>query len=110
MIKKIFFSSKEAIFLDSVDLSKIVVSSRYKINDTTYNFFCGYLNNNFIKTLCVILPQVDGYIKYFDDGGKNMSFITNDEKICEKYNKIWEVIRKLLKVNFAVSLVRDDKY
>ena len=32
------------------------------------------------------------------------------EKIYEKYNKIWEVIRKLLKVNFVVSPVRDDKY
>ena len=31
-------------------------------------------------------------------------------KIYEKYNKIWEVIRKLLKVNFAVIPVRDDKY
>ena len=91
-------------------MSKIVVSSRCKINDTTYKFSCGYLNNNSIKPLCVILPQVDGYIKYFDDGGKNMSFVTDDEKIYEKYNKIWEVIRKLLKVNFAVSSVRDDKY
>ena len=91
-------------------MSKIVVSSRCKINDTTYKFFCGYLNNNSIKSLCVILPQVDGYIKYFDDGGKNMSFVTDDDKIYEKYNKIWEVIRKLLKVNFAVSPVRDDKY
>ena len=91
-------------------MSKIVVSRRYKINDTTYKFFCGYLNNNSIKPLCVILPQVDGYIKYFDDGGKNMSFVTDDEKIYEKYNKIWKVIRKLLKVNFAVSPVRDDKY
>ena len=108
--KKKFYSSKEAILLDSVDLSKIVVSSRCKINDTTYKSFCGYLNNNSIKPLCVILPQVDEYIKYFDDGGKNMSFITDDEKIYEKYNKIWEVIRKLLKVNFAVSPVRDDKY
>ena len=34
----------------------------------------------------------------------------DDEKIYEKYNKIWEVIRKLLKVNFAVSPVRDDNY
>ena len=108
--KKKFYSSKEDIFLDSVDLSKIVVSSRCKINDTTYKFVCGYLNNNSIKPLFVILPQVDGYIKHFDDGGKNMSFITDDEKIYEKYNKIWEVIRKLLKVNFAVSPVRDDKY
>ena len=95
--RKKLYSSKEAILLDSVDLSKIVVSSRY-------------LNNNSVKPLCVILPQVDGYIKYFDDGGKNMSFVTDDEKIYEKYNKIWEVIRKLLKVNFAVSPVRDDKY
>ena len=39
-----------------------------------------------------------------------MSFITDDEKIYEKYNTIWEVIRKLLKVNFDVSPVRDDKY
>ena len=37
--KKKFYSSKEAIVLDSVDLSKIVVSSRYKINDTMYKFF-----------------------------------------------------------------------
>ena len=34
---------------------------------------------------------MDGYIKYFDDRGKNMSFVTNDEKIYEKYNKIWEL-------------------
>ena len=34
--KKRFYSSKETILLDSVDLSKIVVSSRWKLNDTTY--------------------------------------------------------------------------
>ena len=34
--KKRFYSSKEAILLDSVDLSKIVVSSRWKLNDTAY--------------------------------------------------------------------------
>ena len=78
-------------------MSKIFVSSRCKINDTTYKVFCGYLNKISIKPLCVILPQVDGYFKYFDDGGKNMSFVTDDEKIYEKYNKIWEVIRKILK-------------
>ena len=38
---------------------------------------------------------MDGYIKCFDDGGKNMSFVTDDEKIYEKYNEIWEVVRNL---------------
>ena len=53
---------------------------------------------------------MDGYIKCFDDGGKNMSFVTDDEKIYKKYNKIWEVIRNLLKTDFSVSPVRDDIY
>ena len=110
-IKKKFYSSKEAILLDSVDLSKIVVSSRWKLNDETYKYFCGYLNNDgIIKPLCVILPQMNGYIKYFDDGGKNMSFVTNDEKVYEKYDEIWNVVKGLLKLKFAVSPIRDDKY
>ena len=108
--KKEFYSSKQAISLDSVDLNKIVVSKKLKINDTTYKYFCGYLNNDVIKPLCVILPQMDGYIKYFDDGGKNMSFVTNDEEIYKKCNKIWEVIRNFLKIDFTVSPVRDDIY
>ena len=45
---------------------------------------------------------MNGYIKYFDDGGKNMSFVTYDEEVYEKYNEIWEVVRKLLKVKFTV--------
>ena len=53
---------------------------------------------------------MNGYIKYFDTGGKNMTFVTNNEKVYDKCNEIWEVIRKLLKVKFAVNPVRDDKY
>ena len=108
--KKEFYSSKQAISLDSVDLNKIVVSSKWKINDTTYKYLCGYLNNDTIQTLCVILPQMNGYIKYFDDGGKNMSFVTDDKEVYEKYNEIWAVARKFLKLKFTVGPVRDDKY
>ena len=95
--KKEFYSSKQAISLDSVDLNKIVASNKWKINDT-------------IQPLCVILPQMNGNIKYFDNGGKNMSFVTDDEEIYEKYNEIWEVVKKLLKLKFTVGPVRDDKY
>ena len=73
--KKEFYLSKQAISLDSVDLNKIVVSNKWKINDTTYKYLCGYLNNDTIQPLCVILPQMNGNIKHFDNGGKNMSFV-----------------------------------
>ena len=108
--KKEFYSSKQGISLDSVDLSKIVVSNKWKINDTTYKYLCGYSNNDIIQPLCIILPQMSGYIKYFDDGGKNMSLVTDDKEIYEKYNEIWEVVRKLLKLKFFVNPVRDNKY
>ena len=108
--KKEFYSSKQAISLDSIDLRKIVVSNKWKINDTTYKYSCEYLNNDIILPLCVILPQMSGYIKYFDDGGKNMSFVTDDEEVYKKYNEVWEVVRKFLKVKFTVHPIRDDKY
>ena len=56
------------------------------------------------------LKWMDILIKYFDNGGKNMTFVMDNEKVYGKYNEIWEVIRKLLKVKFAVNPIRDDKY
>ena len=85
--KKEFYSFKEAIFLDSVDLSKIIVSSKWKISDTKYKYFCGYINNGVIQPLCVVLPQMRGYIKYFDDGGKNMSLLQMIKKFIKSITK-----------------------
>ena len=85
--KKIFYLSIQAISLDSADLNKIIVSKKIKINDTTYKHICGYLSNDTIQPFCVILPQMDGYIKYFDDGGKNMTFVTDDEKFMKSITK-----------------------
>ena len=41
---------------------------------------------------------------------EKMSFVTDDEEVYKKYNEIWEVVRKLLKVKFTVNPIRDDKY
>ena len=53
---------------------------------------------------------MSGYIKCFDDGGKNMSFVTDDEGVYKEYKEIWNIVKKLLKLKFTVDLVRDDKY
>ena len=39
-----------------------------------------------------------------------MSFVTDDKEVYEKYNEIWNVVKRLLKLTFAASPVRDDKY
>ena len=63
--KKEFYSSKQAISIYSIDLNKIVVSNKLKINDKTYKYICGYLNNDIIQPLHVILPHIDEYIKNY---------------------------------------------
>ena len=39
-----------------------------------------------------------------------MSFVTDDEKVYEKYDEIWNVVKSLLKFKFAASPIRNDKY
>ena len=39
-----------------------------------------------------------------------MSFVTDDEKVYEKYDEIWIVVKSLLKLKFAPSPIRNDKY
>ena len=39
-----------------------------------------------------------------------MSFVTDDEKVYEKYDEIWNVVKGLLKLKFTTSPIRDDKY
>ena len=70
--KNEFYSSKQAISLDSVDLSKIVVSNKWKINDTTYKYSCGYLNNDIIqvKEICHLLQMMKTFMKSITKYGK----------------------------------------
>ena len=79
--KKYSYSSKQAFSLDSVDKSKTIISDKWKINNTISKFYIGYLNEDTMKPLCIILPQMSGFIKYFDDVGKNKSFKIEDRDI-----------------------------
>ena len=56
------------------------------------------------------MPQMNGYIKYFSDGGKNMSFISDDKDVYDKYGAIWNKVGKLLTLKFTVNAIRDNKY
>ena len=79
--KKKFHNSKESIDLLWVDLDQIVVSYKFKHNVEGFKYFIGYLEGEIVKPLCIILPQMSGYIKYFENGGKNMSFLIKDNEV-----------------------------
>ena len=43
---------------------------------------------------------MSGYIKYFENGGKNMSFLIKDDEVLEKYEQIWDAIKNKLGIKF----------
>ena len=43
---------------------------------------------------------MDGSIKNFNNGGKNMSFMIKDDKVWDKYDKIWNVIKDKVGITF----------
>ena len=108
--KNQFYSSKNTLSLRDVDLDKVVVSNKWKINESTCKYYVGYRKDDLIRPLCVIMPQMSGYIKYFDDGGKSISFISDGKMVYDKYSAIWTRVGKLLKLKFSVNAIRDDKY
>ena len=77
--KKEFHKSKQRIDLDFLNVDQIVVCDKFKHSDGRSKYFIGYKEGEIIKPLCIILPQITGYIKYFENGGKNMSFVIKDD-------------------------------
>ena len=43
---------------------------------------------------------MSGYIKYFENGGKNMFFVIKDDDVLDKYNETWNKIKNKLNIKF----------
>ena len=108
--EKEFHKSKQPVDLMPVNVYQIVVSDKFKHSNQGFKYFIGYQKYEIVKPLCIILPQMSGYIKYFENGGKNMSFLIKDDEVWDKYDKIWDVIKDKLGIKFHSEPVYEYKY
>ena len=113
--KKEFRISKQSIDLKWVNADQIVVSDKFKHSDKGFKYFVGYQKDEIVKPyltfkLCIILPQMSGFIKYFENGGKNISFLIKDHEVWEKYEEIWDKIKNKLNIKFHSKPVHGQKY
>ena len=72
--KKEFHKSKQPEDLASVNVDQIVLSGKFKHSDEGIKYFIGYKKDEIIRPLCIILPEMNGYIKYFENVSKNMFY------------------------------------
>ena len=64
-----------------------------------------------VTPLCIILPVMSEWIKYFENGGKNMSLKIEDDEVYVKYNSIWNKIKVLLGgIKLSSEPIYDDQY
>ena len=106
--KRNFYKNKKLFDLNDIDVNKILVSKKGSYSTkNSLKYFIGYNDGDFIRLLCIILPQMIGYVKHFDSN-KTMYFKVSDNKLLKKYNKIWENVGNLLNIDFDSEPVYGD--
>ena len=110
--KSDFYKNKKVFHIDNIDVDKILVSKKepYRTKDAL-KYFIGYNDNDVIRLLCLRLLQMTGYFKKFNENA-TMSFRVNNKQLLKNYNKTWEKIEKLLRIDFESKPVYgdDDNY
>ena len=105
--------STRPISIDKIEIRKIVLSKKYLYGKKgLFKYFIGYINetDTFPVPLCIKLPQMNGYIKYFDSNKKYMNLLVHYKELLKICKAIWDKISSLLKKKFDSELVYDNKY
>ena len=106
--KSSFYKNKKLFSLNDIDVNKILVSNKEPYGTkNSLKCFIAYNDGDAIRPLCILLPQMIGYVKHFDSN-KTMSFKTSDNKLLKKYKKIWEKVGNLLNIEFGSEPVYGD--
>ena len=96
--------------LKDVIIENIVVS-KIKVNDVISKVFIGYIIDDNVVPLVLLLPVMSGWIRYFENGGKNMSFKIVNDVVYVKYKNIWNKIKDLLSgIRLSSNVIYDDQY
>ena len=74
--------------MNDIIIKNIVVSNKIKTNNKIVKYCIGYILDDNVIPLTLLLPNMSGWIKYFENDGKNMSFKIGDDYILFKYNNI----------------------
>ena len=107
--KQKFHQHKIPIWINNVDISKIVVSNMVNFGKKGLTYFVGYKDGKYVRPLWVMLPKMSTYRRDFDET-KYMSFLIKNHELLEKYNEIWEKVSNSIKKGLYSEPVYNEKY
>ena len=68
--KKKIYESKKRTKLNDSFIKNIIVSNKIKINDKIVKYYIGHFVDGNVIPLTLLLPNMSGWIKYFENGKK----------------------------------------
>ena len=82
IIKSAFHKNKKPININKVDIKRIALSDKKSCGKDLFKYFVGYRyeGNAFPSPLCIKLPQMNAYTKYFDKNNKYINLLVSDKK------------------------------
>ena len=97
--KSEFYKNKKVFQIDDIDAIKMLVYKKEPSGTKkALKYFIGYNDNDVIRPLCLMLPQMTGYARKLNENA-TMSFRVNNKQLLKDYNKIWENIEKLMRID-----------
>ena len=80
--KKDFYNKKNQSKMKDIDINKILISETESYGKkNAKKYIIGY-SDDVIRPLRILLPQMIGYVRYFDDN-KTMTFVADDKELLK---------------------------
>ena len=106
--KNSFYKNKKLFSFNDIDVNKILVSKKESHGTkNSLKYFIGYNDDDVIRPLFILLPQMIGYVKHFASN-KTKSFKVSNNKLLKKYKKIWEKVGNRLNIKFDSEPIYGD--
>ena len=116
--KKDFYNNKKQFKMKDIDINKILISKPESYGtENAKKYIIGY-NDDVIRPIRIFLPQMNGYVKCFDDN-KTMSLFADDtfsglgesrKEFLKEYIQVWEKIKDLIGKKCDAEPIYSDKY
>ena len=110
--KSDFYKNKKTNNIEDIDVKNTLVSKKESYgNKNLLKYFIGSNNHDIIRPICIKLLQMTEYGRKFNENSA-MSFRVKGKQLLRNYNRIWETVENLMKIDFESKPVYgdDDKY
>ena len=92
--KSTFYKNKTINNIEDIDADNILVSKKESFGiKNSLKYFVGYNDNDIIRPLCIMLPEMTGYARKRDQTA-TMSFIVKDKQLLKNYTKYGKKLKR----------------